>query len=568
VSRGDLDELDAVLAMHDELLARRSVEIWIGAEPTFTRADSVDPAWTNAAEGDDKLARAHALAGHLADALPGASTMRVVGRQFPDEDHPRFAFGVRWSETGRAASPVTRAGRDDEPLAPPTDLAGDRWLTVAPDPGVVEVNMAPCETLTAFAHHARQVWRAAASAGLSPARFRFNGDIADSGGGGQITLGGSRPDTSPFIRYPHVLPALVRYVNNHPSLSYWFASECVGSASQGPRPDEGARERWDELAVTLGWLEHLADRGELAPDQAQLALAPLLVDSAGNSHRAELNIEKLWNGHIPVHGARHGKMGVVEFRAVRMPERPSMLVALAALLRSIVARLVVSDYREPLVDWHDELHDRFALPQALHRDLRHVLGDLDEHGVGIPAQLRRELEAWRAPEILCRLGDAVLALRPALEFWPLVGDVASQERSAARWVDASTQRWELTIEGPGPDRVAIAGKWAQLRSLGEGVRTLGVRRRVYQPSPGLHPGLAVTDPLVIEWSWAGRSQHIELWAWRPGGGPYAGLPHDEQEALARRQERIEVTTRDGEVTASGFLREARPFTVDLRRDVD
>ncbi|NVB77710.1 MAG: hypothetical protein HOV81_04885 [Kofleriaceae bacterium] len=559
------DELDAVLEMHDELIARRGVEIWIGAEPTFTRADSVEPAWTNAAEGDDKLARAHALANHLADMLPGASTQRVLGRQFPGEDQPRFAFGVRWNDVA-CDSVAPRANVDDEPVPPPTDLATDRWLTVAPDPGVVEVNMAPCATLRAFAHHAFQVWDAAALAGLSATRFRFNGDVTDSGGGGQITLGGSRPEASPFIRYPHVLPALVRYVNNHPSLSYWFASECVGSASQGPRPDEGARERWDELGVALDWLERLADRGELAPDQMQLALAPLLVDSAGNSHRAELNIEKLWNAHIPVHGPRHGKMGVVEFRAVRMPERPAMLVALAALLRSIVARLVVSDYREPLVDWHDELHDRFALPQALHRDLRHVLGDLDEHGLGVPAQLRRELEAWRAPEIMCRLGDATLGLRPALEFWPLVGDVASQERSAARWVDASTQRWELTLDGHGPDRVAVNGKWVQLRTVGDSVRTIGVRRRVYQPSPGLHPGLPVTDPLVVEWAWAGRAQRVELWAWQPGGGPYSGLPRDEQDAFERRQQRIQVTTRDGEVTAQGYRRESRPFTIDLRRD--
>jgi len=426
--------------------------------------------------------------------------------------------------------------------------------------------MAPCATTRELYAQAQRIWTAAGAAGLSATRFRFNGDQADSGGGGQLTLGGSRPDSSPFVRYPHVLPALIRYLNNHPSLSYWFASECVGSASQGPRPDEGTREHWDELAVALGWLEHLADRGELPPEQLQAALGPLLVDSAGNSHRAELNVEKLWNPHISVHGPRHGRMGVVELRAIRMPERPGMLAALAALFRSIVARLVVNHYRAPLVDWHDELHDRFALPLALHRDLRIVLGDLDEHGLGIPAELRRELEAWRPPGITCRLGDATLGLRPALEFWPLVGDVASQERATARWVDASTQRWELSLEGPGPDRIAIAGKWAHLRSVGDGARAIGVRRRIYQPSPGLHPGLPVTDPLVIEWTWAGRAQRIELWAWRPGGGPYDGLPHDDTDALTRRQERIQVTTRDGDVTAPSFWREARPFTIDLRRD--
>jgi uncharacterized protein (DUF2126 family) len=559
------DHLDATLAMHDELIARRGVDIWIGAEPTFSRADSVDPAWTSAAEGDDKLARAHALATAFADQTPGSSVMRVIGRQFPDEERPRFAFGVRWPSSGGSGNGA-RVTANAMEIPPPADLGGDRWLSVTPDPGVVEVNMAPSATAREFYAQASTVWTAAASAGLAPLRYRFNGDVGDSGGGGQLTLGGSRPDSSPFVRYPHVLPALIRYINNHPSLSYWFASECVGSASQGPRPDEGTRERWDELAVALGWLEHLADRGELPPDQLWQTLAPLLVDSAGNSHRAELNVEKLWNPHLGTHGPRNGRMGVVELRAIRMPERPGMLAALAALLRSIVARLVVSHYREPLIDWHDELHDKLALPAALQHDLRRVLGDLDEHGLGIPAELRRELEAWRDPGITCRLGDATLGLRPALEFWPLVGDVASQERATARWVDSSTQRWELSFDGTGPDRVSVGGNWVQLRPLGDGSRAIGVRRRIYQPSPGLHPGLPVVDPLVIEWAWAGRAQRIELWAWRPGGGPYDGLPRDDRDALARRQERIKITTRDGGVSATRFWREARPFTIDLRRE--
>jgi uncharacterized protein (DUF2126 family) len=558
------EDLAASLAAHDELLARRNVEVWVGAEPTFTRADSLDPAWHAAAEGDDKLDRAHDLATRLADMLPGAATSRVLGRQFPDEPAPRFAYGVRWRDGSIDDAPPARAGRDDPPAPPPTDLDGDRWLTVTPDPGVVEVNTAPCATASALAEQARAIWAAAEAAGLAASRHRFNGELADSGGGAQISLAGARPEASPFVRYPHVLPALIRYLNNHPSLSYWFANECVGSASQGPRPDEGTRERWDELGVTLGWLEHLADRGELSPDQLWSALGPLLVDGAGNTHRAEANVEKLWNPHIAPHGMRHGRMGLVELRAIRMPERPAMLAACAALFRSIVARLVVSHYRAPLVDWHDELHDRFALPAALQRDLRLVLGDLDEHGLGLPAELRRELDAWRPPGIACRLGDATLVLRPALEFWPLVGDVASQERAPARLVDASTARLEISLDGPGPDRVAVAGRWANLRPLGDGVRAVGIRRRMYQPSPGLHPGLPATEPLVVEWAWAGRAQRIELWAWRPGGGPYPGLPADATDALARRQDRIRISSLAGEPAAAGHWSEARPFTIDLR----
>jgi uncharacterized protein (DUF2126 family) len=561
------DDLDAALAVHDDLVARRGVDVWVGAEPTFTRADSVDPAWIADAEGDDKLARAHALACAIADRHPGAAVSRLVGRHYPDERAARFAFGVRWREgVGVATGPGPRVAADAEPRQPPGDTDGDRWLTVTPDPGVVEVNMAPTAKVGELAAQARAIWGAAHAVGLAPVRYRFNGDMADSGGGGQITLGGSRANASPFVRYPHVLPALIRYLNNHPSLSYWFAGECVGSASQGPRPDEGARERFDELATTLAWLETLADRGELPPEQLWHALHPLLVDASGNSHRAELNVEKLWNPHVTAHGTRHGKMGVVELRAVRMPERPGQLASLAALLRAIVARLAVSHYREPLIDWHDDLHDRFALPAALSRDLRFVLGDLDDHGLGLPAPLRVELDAWRPRGIACRLGDAQLDLRPALEFWPLVGDVASQERAGTRIVDASTERWELAIHGPGPERVVIAGKWCTLRRLGEDTRVIGVRRRVFQPSPGFHPGLPALDPLVIEWSWGGRAQRIELWAWRAEGGPYPGLPHDATEALARRSERIRITTHDGsDLEVNGTWADPRSFTIDTRR---
>jgi len=559
----------AEILLHDDLLERRGIAIWIGAEPTFSRADSLHAAWTGAAEGDDKLARAHAVATGLAEAFDG-DVLRIVGRRYPGEEHERFAFGVRWSpDHGDASGAARRRMRaEDDPEAPPTSaqLGGDRCLSVTPDPGVIEVNLAPSSSLADFAEQCAHVWRAAQDAGLSPLRYRFNGQQIDSGGGGQITLGGATPETSPFIRYPHVLPALVRYLNNHPSLSYWFANECVGSASQAPRVDEGTRENYDELEPALRHLEALADRGELAPDRLWLALAPLLVDAAGNSHRAEINVEKLWNPQIQPHGTRHGRMGLVELRAIRMPERPEMLIALGALLRSVVARLVVDDYREPLVDWHDELHDRFALPAALALDLRRVLGDLDEHGLGLTPRLRAELDAWRPPGIACHRAEATLTVRPALEFWPLVGDVASQERAGARIVDASTERWELAIKGPGPDLVAIGGTWAKLRDVGDGTRAIGVRRRAYEPSPGFHPGMPAQDPLVIEWMHGGRMQRITLHAWRPNGGPYDGLPADANAALARRTERIAIDIADGvDVVAHGHWPERRAFTIDLRR---
>jgi uncharacterized protein (DUF2126 family) len=573
VTRDDRDRLGAELALHDDLVRRRGVDVWVGAEPTFTRPDSADPPWHYQAEGGDKLERARRLLAALACKLPAGATLhRVVGRHFPEEEAPRFAWGARWSRSAPgAAMPAAPIEPPplDAPPAPGPPLADDEaWLTVTPDPGVVEVNMAPCPDASSFLDQACAVWDAARAAELASLRFRYNGDVTDSGGGGQITLGGPTPLASPFFRYPHLLPALVRYVNNHPSLSYWFAGDCVGSASQAPRADEGAPERWEELGLALEWLEHLADRGELAPERLWQALAPLLVDASGNSHRAELNVEKLWNPHI----AGRGKLGVVEWRAFRMPPHPGMLAAAAALLRALITRLVVAPYREPLVDHRDDLHDAWALPHFLALDLRRVLGDLDQHGVGLPPMLRAELDAWRDPGITCHLGAATLSITRAVEFWPLLGDTASQEQASARLVDASIERWQILVRGADRPWILVGGRRVDLAGTPhddldiDGTRVIGVRRRAWVPSPGLHPGLPAQDPLVVAWGHGDEHQRVTLHAWRPLGGAYEGLPVDDGDAATRRAERVSVhTAYDPLPRPAAAHRRSGLYTIDLRR---
>jgi uncharacterized protein (DUF2126 family) len=558
--------------VHDAQLARRGLDIWIGAEPTFTRRESTDPPWLAAAEGGDKLARARDLVNALGQRLPGGAALsRVIGRHFPEEDAARFAWGVRWPRAGVARSRTEAApcapALDAPPVAAPPFDPEHAWLTVTPDPGVVEVNLAPSPSLVEFGDQAARVWAAAAEAGLAPFRFRFNGDVTDSGGGGQITFGGAIADASPFFRYPDLLPGVLRYLHNHPALSYWFTGECVGSASQGPRPDEGARERSDELGLALEWLEHRADRGTLDRHDLARALAPLLVDASGNSHRAEVNVEKLWN---PGLGAR-GTLGVIEFRALRMPPTPGALVAAAALFRAVIARCALAGYRAPLVDWQADLHDRWALPHFLARDLRQVLGDLDDHGLGLLPEMRRLLQDDHRLVAVGQLPGASLSIARALEFWPLVGDTASQELRGARIVDASTERWQLAVTGGAQvDWLVVDGRRVDLPAAdswaGDDTRVIGVRRRAWVPEPGFHPGLPAQDPMVITWGAGDHHQQLTIHGWRPGGGPYTGLPVDAAEATARRVERIRVETRSGPLPRPhGAHARTGAYTIDLRR---
>lgn len=175
-----------------------------------------------------------------------------------------------------------------------------------------------------------------------------------------------------------------------------------------------------------------------------------------------------------------------------------------------------------------------------------MLEDLAAHGVGLGPRLSAALLA-RAPALATvELAGAVLEVREALEFWPLVGDVASQEQHTARLVDASTRRLEVRVRVP--HRAALADPagrvgadgWAvPLQECGEGLWVGAVRYRAFAPRPGLHPGLAPHDPLTLTWTRAGCPPVVlSLHGWRPDGGGYPGLPADAAEAHARRAARV------------------------------
>lgn len=443
------------------------------------------------------------------------------------------------------------------------------WLTVTPDPGVVEVNLAPAPDLSTFERWSEAVFAAAADAGLSPERYRFNGQASDSGGGGQLTFGGPTPRASPFFLFPHLLPSLLRFVNRHPSLSYSFAAECLGSASQGPRTDEGVRERFEELAVALDRLDARLDAlgGDVGPEELGSTLAPLLVDSAGNPHRAELNVEKLWNPSLP----GRGTLGLVELRSLRMQGRPEFQVAIALLFRSLLARLSAQPFRAPLIHWGAALHDRFALPHFLAEDLAEVLADLGSHGFSLGA-FEELLLSPPEPLAEVELDGARLVVTPALEFWPLMGDVASQELRGARLFDSSCARLQLCVHaGPGeaPGLVGACGREVPLALVKAGPDSrhlAGLRYRAFAPSPGLLPGLLPHDPLVLTWSRGEGHLRLELHLWRPAGGTYDGLPPDAAEAARRRAERVVVRRLSHPEPLRPVAPAQRsPFCVDLRR---
>lgn len=462
-------------------------------------------------------------------------------------------------------------------FAPPVDEQV-AFATYTPDPAVVENNMAPAPDLATFLAWNRELYDAAAACGLHPFRLLFNGLVGDSGGGGHLTLGGPAPDQSPFVQYPQVLPQLIRYFNRHPCLSYLFAVDAVGSSSQSPRADEGVRESFEELMTSLLLLSRIE---RPSPETLDAALAPFMADRTGNAHRAELNMEKFWNAWLP----RRGKLGVIEFRALRMARSPERGAALGALLRAIVAMLARRTARGPLrdwtlIDWGAELHDRFALPFFLKRDLGDVLASLESEGFGLGAPLTRLLLDDSDREIASfELGHCSLRLCRAVEFWPLIGDAASQESRGARLMDSSSQRVELVIRAQS-GRTAELGHWEIAQGAfgftpshatddrGEALVT-ALRYRAFVPQVGLHPTVGAQSPLrltLLDFT-RRRAFELELHEWRPDGQAYEGLPRDEADAAQRRAERVKLSA--VEFPLGGFSPPPQgalsPWCLDLRR---
>lgn len=424
---------------------------------------------------------------------------------------------------------------------PPVDQSV-AWATITPDPGVIEINTAPCAGTRGLLHDSRILYQVAESIGLSPLRMHYNGEQVDSGGGGQITLGGPSFDQSPFFLHPQLLPRLVCFFSRHPSLSYLFAVDSVGGSSQSPRADEGSVETFGELGLALELLQR-AERP--SPEEIWSTLAPFLVDRFGNSHRAELNIEKLANPHLPGRGC----LGLVEFRAFRMADTPERAACLAALLRAIVAHLACSRPPVQLTRWGRELHDRFALPSQLELDLAEVLKELESSGFGLARGITAELQ--RDQRLLAQVplwGDATLELRQAVEFWPLVGDLTAQS-GTSRLVDSSTRRYELRLRCPRDEaplwRLSVDGygvPWVSTKDAQGSALVRAIRCRSFIPNPGLHPTLPAHGPLsaLVYRTDQERAANVALHWWKVDGGAYDGLPQDIAEAKRRTAARCTV----------------------------
>ena len=257
----------------------------------------------------------------------------------------------------------------------------------------------------------------------------LDGRHTGTGGGNHLTLGGSSPADSPFLRRPDLLKSLIGYWLNHPSLSYLFSGVFIGPTSQAPRVDETRADAVYELELAFSllndtrsgnvrhgwWIEFSATFLSMSP---ATRIAPSFASTSSIHPTAQRA------------GSALSRCGLSRCRLMRR-----MSLAQQLLVRALVAWF----WREP----YEEGRSDGELAFTIFFCCRILSSRISTWSSGICSD--RAIPStgdWFAPHVefrfpvhgrVCYEG-VELELRQAIEPWYVLGEEPAQEARHATWI--------------------------------------------------------------------------------------------------------------------------------------
>jgi uncharacterized protein (DUF2126 family) len=298
-------------------------------------------------------------------------------------------------------------------------------------------------------------------------------------------------------------------------------------------------------------------------------LRNLLIDITGNTHRAEICIDKLFSPD-----SSSGRLGLVELRAFEMPPHPQTSLTMHLLVRSLLAMFWRKPYEAQLIDWKEQLYDKCMLPHFLREDLHEVVSDLQREGIQIETAWFEPHYEFRMPIIgLVQYQGVQIELRSAIEPWYVLGEEPGGG-GTVRYVDSSVERLQISVSNFDPRRhqILVNRYVAPLHTTTTPDHYVcGVRYRAWQPPACLHPTIPVHTPLVFDLVEIRSGQSLggcTYYVSHPAGRNYETFPVNALEAEARRAARFNTFGTPASSIVGRIPRRnpAYAMTLDLRRE--